>query len=428
MAESALAGALTAALEDPESAEKKIREVSMEPVVTVKEAELVVRLLRMFPLSADSAAKRAVGSSLRDVIGMMQRPKGEEAVKLLREAGCPELLRIFDTLSATADKRTRDDLLFLLKVVSMYAPQGGLNRVVTAARSPLLNDGFPWSMIFHMLAKDRHPWRAEIIEALREPLPEGFVAITFLDLCNAAGRSGGLKHHPFDTESGLEMLLSWVRETGDRSSHALSAAASIPFLSPRVRGEVQTLANQHPDRGVQLEAAWAAAACGDERGFQKLEAASAVPQDAAAAMHYLTELGAENRIPPQSRTDDFKAISEMCQWLGHPNEFGAPPEEIQQVDARELFWPPKDDRRKLWVFRYRYPPDEGKTEPKMGYGMVGSVTFALFGEATADLSPEQVFGLHCAWELECNGDPRAPKKRTPEAGVEILKRYNPDFG
>ena len=145
-------------------------------------------------------------------------------------------------------------------------------------------------------------------------------------------------------------------------------------------------------------------------------------------MHYLIELGAENRIPLHAKSEDFKAISEMCQWLAHPMEFGRPPHEIRQVDTRELFWPPTNDRRKLWNFLYEYPPREGKTEPDVGHGMVGSVTFALFGETKADLSAEQVYGLHCAWELECNRDARAPQKRTAEAGIQILKVHNPGFG
>ncbi|HMG84218.1 MAG TPA: hypothetical protein VK574_00660 [Terracidiphilus sp.] len=117
-------------------------------------------------------------------------------------------------------------------------------------------------------------------------------------------------------------------------------------------------------------------------------------------MHYLTELGAKDRIPLKSKSDDFKAIAEMCQWLAHPNEMGSPPHDIRQVDARELFWLPTSDRRKLWVFRYEYPPRHSKTEPEIDHGLVGSVTFALFGESTPNLSAEQVYGLHCAWELE----------------------------
>ena len=229
-------------------------------------------------------------------------------------------------------------------------------------------------------------------------------------------------------EAGLALLQAWLLDKDEeRSSYAHNAAASIPFLSPAARPRVQALADQYPDRGVQLEAAWAAATCGVERGFETLEAACIVPQEASAAMHYLTELGAEDRIPLKSKSDDFKAIAEMCQWLAHPNEMGSSLQDIRQVDTRELFWPPTSDRRKLWVFRYEYPPRQGKTEPEIGHEMVGPVTFALFGESTPNLSAEQVCGLHCAWELECSGDSRAPEKRTPEAGVQILRDYNPGF-
>ena len=431
MAESKLTSALKAALDDPKSAGDRIREVPREAVSTREETELVVQLLRQFPLSSDSSAKRAIGSALHSVAALFQRADGKEVTALLREQGCPELLRIFDVemRKAPPEKKSQNDLLFLLKIVCMYGAKGGLERVVSAARSAQLKDGYLWSIIFDIVSKDRHPWRADIIEALREPLPDGFVVVTFLDLCNAAARSGGLSRHPFDTEAGIALLRGWLRETDeDDSSYARSAAASIPFLSPGSRAEVQALADEHRDRGVQLEAAWAAAACGDERGYQKLETACLDPREASAAIHYLTELGAENRIPSHARTEDFEAISEMCQWLAHPSEFGHPPQEIHQVEARELFCPPTDDRRKLWVFRYKYPPREGKTEPQVGYGMVGSVTFALFGESTADLSAKQVYGLHCAWELECKGDSRAPKKRSPEAGIQILKEHNPDFG
>ena len=60
--------------------------------------------------------------------------------------------------------------------------------------------------------------------------------------------------------------------------------------------------------------------------------------------------------------------------------------------------------------------------------MVGSVTFALSGESTPGLSAEQIYGLHCAWELEMKSDARAPQKRTAEVGIQILRKYNPGFG
>jgi hypothetical protein len=430
MAESKLTSALIAALKDPSAAAASIRSVSREAIKTAAEAELVVRLLKLFPLPPSASAQPTAGSSLHTVVGWMQGAKDKQAIAVLREHGAPELLRIFDEMMPVAlpgvNSSAQKDLLFLLKIVCIYAPSGGLDRVVTAARSPLLNDGYLWSAIFGCVSKNGHPWQKDLVQALRHPLPDGFTAIAFLDLCNAVARSGALPHHPFDTEPGLALLQSWLLDK-DNSGHGHSAAASIPFLSPAAREKVQPLADQHPDRGVQLEAAWAAAACNDPQGYLRLQAACAVPQEAAAATAYLKELGADDRIPPHSLTDDFKAISQMCQWLAHPMEFGSPPAEIHQVDARELFWPPTNDRRKLWVFRYRYPPREGATEPEIGHGMVGSVTFALFGEATPDLSAEQVYGLHCAWELEVKRDPRAPSKRTVEAGIEILRQHNPGF-
>jgi hypothetical protein len=58
---------------------------------------------------------------------------------------------------------------------------------------------------------------------------------------------------------------------------------------------------------------------------------------------------------------------------------------------------------------------------------VTRVTFALFGESTEDRSPEEGYGLHCAWELEMNQDPRAPEERSAAAGMRILATYDPSF-
>ena len=130
-------------------------------------------------------------------------------------------------------------------------------------------------------------------------------------------------------------------------------------------------------------------------------------------MHYLTELGAEDQIRLHARSDDFKAISEA-----HRAKF------VKSTRAGLSGLLPVI-ARKLWVFRYEHPPRDGKTEPEIGHGMVGSVTFARFGESTPNLSAEQVYGLHCAWDGE-----EARRTCSPEArvklGIPIL--YNPGFG
>ncbi len=202
--------------------------------------------------------------------------------------------------------------------------------------------------------------------------------MAYLDLSNAIARSGRLSSHPFDSDAGFAMLAAWLSDPDEeRYSYGHSAAASIPFLSPERRGKVLELADRHPDRAVQLEAAWAAAACGEARGYQTLQAACADPRYASSAMEYLRELGAEDRIPLHTGSEDFQAIAEMCDWLSHPMEFGRAPADIRQVDTRELFWPPTNDRRQLWVFRYEYPPRDGEKDPDVGYRMDGSVALRL---------------------------------------------------
>jgi hypothetical protein len=138
------------------------------------------------------------------------------------------------------------------------------------------------------------------------------------------------------------------------------------------------------------------------------------------ARQYLEELGHAERIPPAALKPDFRAMAEMCLWLAHPHEFGEPPTDIHLFDTRELDWPPTNDRRRLWLFRYTYAGRGEDGIDEVGLGMVGSITFALFGETTAEMSPEDAYGLHCCWELEMNEDPRAPKKRTAKAGRKLL--------
>ncbi len=424
--------ALKRAIQRPGTAADEIQQVSSETVSTAAEAELVVQLLKLFPLPGSDRNERVFTSPLHHVVAWMQGAEDEQVRAVFKAFGAPELLRLFDDGIRSAEGKddifVKNDLLFVLKVICLYAPSGGLERLRIAAHSPLLAEGFLWSVIFGMVEHETHPWQVDLIEALRAPLPGGHAGVAYLDLANSASRSRKLTNHPFDTPAGHDRLKKWLADSDEDSySYAHSAAAAIPFMSEHARATLEALASSHPSRDVQLEAAWAAAFLGKESGIAILQEACSDPRCASAAMRYLREVGREDRIPVHTRSRDFQAMAEMCEWLAHPQEFGRPPQEINQADTRELFWPPTDDRRQVWLFRYVFPPEDGETSPDIGYGMVGSVTFALFGEATADLSVEEVYGLHCAWELEMNEDPRAPEKRTPDAGVRILAEHNVGF-
>ena len=422
---------------DPSAAVEAIRSVARETLRTAEEAEAVVQLLRLWPLPPGVDTGQVVGSPLHDLVAWMQGVEGAEAAAVFKRFGAPELVRIVDDLIAQVEGakegedtfRLTSDLMFALKVVCMYAPEGGLERLHRAARSPHLHDEYLWSIVFAIAAGEGHPWQAGIVDALRDPIPRGFAGIAYLDLANDLARQGQVDRHPFDSEAGFALLKGWLEEReGGEVSYAHSATASIPFLSEARRDELLRLAEAHSSRNVQLEAAWAAARVGEVRGLETLQQACVDPRHALRALRYLHELGATDRIPVHTRSPDFGAMAQMCDWLAHPQEFGRPPDEITQADTRELHWPPTNDRRQVWLFRYEYPPTEEGDAPEIGYGMVGSVTFALFGEATADKTPEEVYALHCAWELSINQDPRAPAERTIAAGTAILAEANPGFG
>src|SRR5690606_38201289 len=140
----------------------------------------------------------------------------------------------------------------------------------------------------------------------------------------------------------------WLRDTDpEYFSYAHSATAALPFIGNPPRDELLQLAMDHPDLGVSLEAAWASAKVGMERGIRQLSRYARNINSAATAIQLLTELGREDAIPPEALDADFQAMAEMVQWLSHPNEFGEPPAKIALYDTREIFWPPTNDRRQV---------------------------------------------------------------------------------
>ena len=234
--------------------------------------------------------------------------------------------------------------------------------------------------------------------------------------------------HPFNSRAGKRQLREWLSSSDENVfSYAHSATASLPFIDGPERNDLLALALDHTNTGVQMEGAWASASLGNEGGVKLLARLCLDPNHSQAACRYLDELGRADAIPAAARAPDFVALADICQWLAHPQEFGRPPDQIDVVDTRTIYWPPTDDRRQVWLFRYRYCATEPDQDDDVGFGMVGSITFALFGETTADKNPLEAYALHCCWELEMQGDSRAPDKRTVENGRHILLQYNPDW-
>lgn len=360
--------------------------------------------------------------AFNDAVGMVQDAPRSAQKDSFARAASDEIIRVVRaTLDAPRPKRFADEMLFGLKNLAYLSTREGMSTILYAARLPLDPDAYLWTTALAPFGRG-HPGAPAVFKALSQPLPRGFMAICLLDAANKACREHGHKKHPFDSVVGQQRLREYLTSTDpDKSSYAVSACAALPFLSPKRRNPLFALARKHKDPSIRLEVAWAQAKLGNKVGFNDLAAACLNHNQSRQACTYLKELRKASLIPAAAKDPDFAALSEMCDWLAHPNEFGAPPDRITQIDKRRIYWPPTCNERTVRLFKYEYK-NRGDRKKEIGIGMVGSITFALFGESTARMKPEEVYGLHCAWELEGNDDPRAPRKRTGKAGWKLIQQ------
>jgi len=395
------------------------------PVESEAEVEALCAALDAYRADPTRGATRIVGSPLHTLTALFQQAETKKAQHALRTHGLSRL-RVWVEDALAGKPYREDDILFILKILGMYREAQDADLIARAARHPLNPNAFMWSIVLGQF-NDDHPHVAMLISALKEPLPQGFILVSFLDMANNEAIAGRLPNHPFDTKQGHEALEVWFKDTSEEGiSYAHSATAALPFIERDVRQRLLAIARAYPDVSVQLEAAWAQVKSGDKSGLFTLVRHAGDPIFGQTAQSYLKELGHGDQIPREGQQPNFQALSEMASWLAHPMEYGRPPKALEVFDSRVLYWPPTDDKRRLWLIKYVFE-DKETGEPDIGMGMVGSVTFALFGEATANLTPEELYGLHCCWELESNSDRRAPKKRDPKTGIRILREHGNEF-
>jgi hypothetical protein len=399
----------------------RLRECN-DPVKSAAEAKLVCAALDK-ALSATPIEKFTTASyNLSTAISLFQHAEDESAIAFLREHGLP---RLRSMIRGDAVKRIADAgmVLFVAKILALYGTPGDYRLIVQIARDPQYETEYLWSSVFNAIV-ERGTDVAALLEGLRNPLPAASCGIAFLDFCNRASMDGKIVSHPFDSEEGRARLHEWLSQS-DKSTfdYAISATAALPFVSADKARQLVEIAARHPDARVRLESAWAIAKIGEPDGLEQLADFASNPVHAHTAIRYLEELGHPGRVPEAARSPEARALAEMAHWLAHPNELGEPPESVAIADARELYWPPTNDRRRLWVIRFAHMSDG---QPVEDYGLVGSITWAMFGDSRPQ-HPMEVYALHCCWELQTNDDPRAPSERSVAAGRRILGDYNPEM-
>ena len=368
-------------------------------VRTKAEAEAICDLLKNLPATTSSKQSEIV-SRLFTLAALFQDVETKDAHTVLLQNGIPELCRIFDERVASKNSQDLDDALFTLKILAMYKTESGTDRVIRAARMPLKPDAYLWEVILAQYHAD-HPQTKRLFKELSTPLPKTFLAVALLDCANGVAIHGTEIAHPFNSDEGIKRLQEWLTSRDkDKYSYAHSAAVSIPYIRKPERDRLLAIALDHPSVDVQMEGAWASAKAGNESGVKALARYCLDPNQSEVAREYLTELGLTGTVPREALAPDFRARAVFARWLAHPNELGRPPDSVEIVDHRELNWPPDGERKSLWLVKYCVKDTTGLQDDDVECGLVGSVTFCLFSYKMAERPPEDVYAIHCYWELQ----------------------------
>lgn len=319
-----------------------------------------------------------------------------------------------------------DEFAFACKVLALFAHPRLPNFMRAVADQPALHDEYLWEIMFRswLGSSAEYPERLlAMSDALAGLRARKYLRVCFLDYANALAYSGVYEQqerpHPFDSAAGEKALAELLAEQGEKSSYAVSAAATLPFVASERREKLLPVAEAHSDPLVRLEANYALARVGEERGISALAEALGHPELEARAHHYLTELGRQDLLDPVWNTEDGRARRQILNWLAHPDEFGRSPDHLEVRPAVTLVWPPSGETLPLRVFRYRYDGEESRE----GQGLHGSVLFAL-RRPTAQLTPEEVLALHCSWEI---AQAEGRDDFSVEDGWARLAAQNPSF-
>lgn len=413
-------------LSDPEAyqnlseIDKNIRE---QKVNAKTEAEAICRGLEYLKAQFGAGNYSNLNENLYTLAVLFQQVNSKKAYHVLNERGIPLLLANFN-LYRTASKEVIDKDsfyepdIFILKIFAKYDNPEGTKALIDAIKSNYKPDAYLWSIILE-IAADTEKYPA-IIEELGDFLPSQFAGISYLDMCNRLAIDGKISKHPFDNEPGYQLLKKFLQSKNeDEYSYAVSATATLPFIQGKYRPELLKLASGHPDVDVRIEASWSGAKLGDEESLHRLIEFAKDYRYGNKPLQYLKELGKEKMAPAETKEDHFQALAEMCNWLSHPNEYGKYPDEAFIFDKRQLYWPPTKDNRTMYIIKYTYKNYNDDGSDDTGVGLVGSITFSLFGvEGLTEYSPEEIYAVYCAWEMGLDDYDQ------PETGLKILRKYN----
>lgn len=389
---------------------EQLDEFSIE---TQAHGEAVLRAVASLPQlhGQNTEAYSSVDSSVASLF-LQVYDSDSPAYVLLWRQGVPALLQHYQALRRDYDQRLRDDgiptdqqleeLLDLLIVFATYQTREGTDCVVEAARSGLGSNNYQWYAILEPYSPG-HPHAERLFAELGQQLPADNIAENLLDVANAWADEEQDFAHPFATPAGLIRLKKWLSSADEMDSgKAYSAAAALAYIDLPGREVLLDIAAAHRDPMVRIEAAVAAESAGLPIGLERLSEYCMDVHMSSLAQQRLEELEHSDLIPAAALEPKFAAMAQFSNWLQYESELARPPEELEVLDQRELYWLDSDERLRMSVIRYRAAGQTPLDEEELGVGLVGSMTWVLLGEAVEQLPIEDIYSVHCTYEAICH--------------------------
>ena len=356
-----------------------------------------------------------LGEAVGALCSCLHRIASEASATIVADRALPRLAELFDRLRGSNEPDPAVQME-ILAALAGYGWAPGVKLVLDMARQGFQSDSWEW---WHVMNSFSPGWITSlghltgVFEALSDPLPEGLIAVALLAAANSLLNGGCLDRHPFDSPEGAARLETYLTtaeppesQVAPDAAAAPHAAAALPFLSPERCDRLMPIARNHADEFVRLEAAAAGVQLGEPEAADELAAFCVDPRTSHRAVQYLEELGHDDAVPAAATEPSFEAAADLCAWLSQPTERGCPPDEIELLDCRDLYWPPTEDHRPVSALRYTYHRPDGSNE--ICVGLAGGLTACSFHRPEmVDWPLDDVYACHCSWEMAFRDDPEA---------------------
>jgi len=387
---------------DAKLLERMQKVLKSDELIDQNQAQVIVDVLSALPIeSMDDEDDDSPALALLELFERIEDEASDSpAQQVIRKEGLPLIIKIFDEKFSAVAKDGDSILLFkILRILALYKTLEGTDKIIEAARASFQPENGSWGSTFWIYLSD-HPHRNRLIQSISKKIPEAGIDRKFLRFANELCFRDENADHAFDSKDGMRRLKIWLEENDLRQiGTPIDSAVALAFVNRPQRDELIELALNHPNPKVQIEAAWASAKHGQERGLKALQKYCLDLNLSSVARSYLDELQRGDLVPKEALDGAFAAMAEFSKWLAHPNELGKPPDEVVLVDHRKLRWPMEKEDADFYVIRFLSKDSTGLGKDRQDCGVVGSMTWCFFFLQMDQRPAEDVYAIHAAWEM-----------------------------